>query len=129
MSKAASPVELVRAGVAAALEKKASDLLVLNVSDVSSFADYFIIVTVSSDRQAQAAADAVEEGLRRFGRRAESVEGRSTGRWILLDFGEAVFHIFLEEARRFYALERLWGDAADETSRFAEARSTAPRSC
>ncbi len=129
MSTSASPVELVREGVAAALEKKASDLLVLNVSEVSSFADYFVIFTVSSDRQAQAAADAVEESLRRLGRSAESVEGRSTGRWILLDFGEAVFHVFLEEARRFYALERLWGDAPDETPLFAEARSTAPRSC
>lgn len=129
MSRTASPGELVREGVAAALEKKASDLLVLNVSEVSSFADYFVIFTVSSDRQAQAAAAAVEERLGRLGRHAESVEGRSTGRWILLDFGEVVFHVFLEEARRFYALERLWGDGGDETSRFAEARSTAPRSC
>lgn len=114
--------ELAREGVAAALDKKASDLLVLNLADISSFADYFVICSASSERQAQAIADAIEEKLRASGRRPISVEGYAASRWILLDYGEVLFHVFLEESRRFYALERLWGDAGDETRRFAAAR-------
>lgn len=117
-----SPEDLAREGVAAALEKKASDLLVLNLAGISSFADYFVICSAGSDRQAHAIADAVEERLRTFGRRPISVEGYAAARWILLDYGEILFHVFLEESRRFYALERLWGDAGDETRRFATAR-------
>jgi ribosome-associated protein len=113
---------LAREGVTAALEKKASDLLVLNLGGVASFADYFVICSASSERHSQAVADAVEERMKNLGRRPVSVEGRASGRWILLDFGEVVFHVFLEEARRFYALERLWGDAGNETRRFASAR-------
>ncbi|HKB70266.1 MAG TPA: ribosome silencing factor [Thermoanaerobaculia bacterium] len=114
--------ELAREGIAAALDKKASDLLVLNLAEISSFADYFVICSASSERQAQAIADAVEEKLRTRGRRPISVEGYAASRWILLDYGEVLFHVFLEESRRFYALERLWGDAGDETRRFAAAR-------
>ncbi len=114
--------ELAREGVAAALDKKGSGLLVLNLSEISSFADYFVICSATSDRQAQAIADAIEERLRAAGRRPISVEGYAASRWILLDYGEVLFHVFLEESRRFYALERLWGDAGDETPRFAAAR-------
>ena len=114
--------DLAREGVAAALDKKGSDLLVLNLSGISSFADYFVICSASSDRQAQAIADAIEERLRAAGRRPISVEGYAAARWILLDYGDVLFHVFLEESRRFYALERLWGDAGDETRRFAAAR-------
>ena len=113
--------DIARDGVAAALEKKASDLYVLNLSDISSFADYFVICSAGSERQAHAIADAIEETLRIHRRRPISSEGYVSARWILLDYGEVVFHIFLEEARRFYALERLWGDAGDETRRFAAA--------
>ena len=112
---------MVREGVSAALEKKAADLLVLNLSEISSFADYFVLCTASSERQSQAIADAIEERLTSLRRSPVSVEGRMSGRWILMDFGEVVFHVFLEEARRFYALERLWGDAGDETVRFGSA--------
>jgi len=114
--------ELAREGVAVALDKKGSDLLVLNLSEISSFADYFVICSATSDRQAQAIADAIEERLRAAGRRPISVEGYGTSRWILLDYGDVLFHVFLEESRRFYGLERLWGDAGDETRRFAAAR-------
>ena len=110
-----------RLGVSAALDKKGADLLVLNLSEISSFADYFVICSASSERQAQAIADAVEERLRAEGRRPISVEGYGAARWILLDYGDVLFHVFLEESRRFYALERLWGDAGDETRRFAAA--------
>ena len=114
--------DLAREGVAAALDKKGSNLLVLNLSEISSFADYLVICSASSDRQAQAIADAIEERLRAAGRRPISVEGYAAARWILLDYGDVLFHVFLEESRRFYALERLWGDAGDETRRFAAAR-------
>jgi ribosome-associated protein len=113
---------LTRDGVAAALDKKASDLLVLNLSGISPIADYFVICSAASERQTQAIAEAIEERMSSAGRRPLSVEGRGAGRWILLDYGDVLFHVFLEEARRFYALERLWGDAGDETPRFASAR-------
>jgi ribosome-associated protein len=116
-----SPQPVVREVVSAALEKKAADLLVLNLSEISSFADYFVICSATSERQAQSIADAVEARMKSLHRTLVSVEGRSSGRWILLDYGDVVFHVFLDEARRFYALERLWGDAGDETLRFASA--------
>ena len=74
-------------------------------------ADYFVLSTASSDRQARAIADAIAEKLGP----ANSVEGMASAHWILLDYGDVVFHVFQEEARKFYALERLWGDAANET--------------
>jgi ribosome-associated protein len=111
----------VREVVSAALEKKAADLLVLNLSDISSFADYFVICSATSERHSQSVADAVEATMKSLHRSPVSAEGRSSGRWILLDYGDVVFHVFLDEARRFYALERLWGDAGDETLRFASA--------
>jgi ribosome-associated protein len=116
-----SPDRIVQEGVSAALEKKAARLLVLNLSEISSFADYFVICSAGSDRQSQAIADAVEERMKSLHRAPVSIEGRNSGRWVLLDYGDVVFHVFLDEARRFYALERLWGDAGDETVRFASA--------
>ena len=113
---------LAKEGVAAALDKKAEDLLVLNLSDLSSIADYFVICSATSERQALAIADGIEERLAGLGRRPISREGRPSARWILLDYGDVLFHVFQQEARRFYALERLWGDAGDETLRFAAAR-------
>ena len=74
-------------------------------------ADYFVLSTARNDRQARAIADAIAEKLGP----AYSVEGMTSAHWILLDYGDVVFHVFQEEARRFYALERLWGDAANET--------------
>jgi len=120
--KADSSIEaLTRAGVAAALGRKASDLLVLNLSGISSIADYFIICSAASERQCRAIAEAIEEKAKELGQRPNSVEGWAVGRWILLDYGDCLFHVFLDEARRFYALERLWGDAGDETRNFAAA--------
>ena len=79
--------------------------------------------TAKNDRQARAIADAIAEKLGP----AYSVEGMTSAHWILLDYGDVVFHVFQEEARRFYALERLWGDAANETGVFAERPSAALR--
>lgn len=107
--------EKVREGLTAALERKASAVLVFNLTELTTMADYFVLSTASSDRQARAIADAITERLGP----ALSVEGLQTANWILMDYGDVVFHVFQEEARRFYALERLWGDAENETGRFA----------
>jgi len=99
----------------AALDRKASAVLVFNLTDLTTLADYFVLSTAGSDRQARAIADTIMEALGP----PLSVEGVATASWILMDYGDVVFHVFQEEARKFYALERLWGDAENETSRFA----------
>jgi ribosome-associated protein len=107
--------EKVREGLTAALDRKASAVLVFNLTELTTMADYFVLTTANSDRQARAIADAIVE---RIGSPL-SVEGLQTATWILMDYGDVVFHVFQEQARRFYALERLWGDAQNETGRFA----------
>jgi ribosome-associated protein len=94
-----------------ALEKKAYDLLVMDVSNQSSLADYFVICTGRSDTQVQAIAQSIEEGLARMHMRARSVEGYSRAHWVLIDYGDVIVHVFLESVRRFYDLERLWNRA------------------
>lgn len=109
----------VRVAVAAALDKKAFDLDVLSVGDLTSIADYFILASASNERQAAAIADSVIEKLKAdLGVRPLLVEGTTPGRWILLDFGDFIVHIFTEDVRRFYGLERLWGDAPNVTAEF-----------
>ncbi|HVT61645.1 MAG TPA: ribosome silencing factor [Thermoanaerobaculia bacterium] len=108
----------VRDAVASAEERKALDLRVLHLQRVSDFTDYFLICSGSSARQVQAIADAVEERLRQEQVRPLHSEGYSHGQWVLLDYGDLVVHVFQEEPRRFYALERLWGDAPDVTAEF-----------
>jgi ribosome-associated protein len=103
--------DAVLLAVRAASEKKASDLVVLDLRAVASFTDYFVICTGANARQVQAVADSVEEQLRNSGKRPLHVEGRSGGEWILLDYGDFIVHAFNPAARRFYDLERLWRDA------------------
>jgi ribosome-associated protein len=91
-----------------ALEKKAYDLLVMDVSEQSSLADYFVICTGRSDTQVQAIAQSIEENLGRMGMRPRSMEGYSRAHWVLIDYGDVIVHVFLESVRRFYDLERLW---------------------
>ncbi|HWZ84895.1 MAG TPA: ribosome silencing factor [Thermoanaerobaculia bacterium] len=110
-----SSQDKVREGLIAALDRKAAAVLVFNLTDLTTMADYFVLSTASSDRQARAIAEAVAEKLGP----ARSVEGMQTANWILMDYGDVVFHVFQEEARRFYALERMWGDAPNDTGRFA----------
>jgi len=112
-------VTQVKAAVAALLDKKAEKLVVLHLGGLTTVSDYFILASGTSARQTQALADAVETALRAQGRRPLSVEGYRAASWILLDYGDAVFHIFHDEARRFYGLERLWGDAPDATAHFS----------
>jgi ribosome-associated protein len=122
----------VRLAVAAALDKKAFDLNVLSVGELTSIADYFILASAGNERQAAAIADSVQESLREQMKvKPLLVEGATPGRWILLDYGDFIFHIFTEDTRRFYGLERLWGDAPDMTAEFTgelgEERVEAPR--
>jgi ribosome-associated protein len=108
----------VREAVASAEDRKAIDLKVLHLEKVSDFTDYFLICSGGSERQVQAIADAVQERLRRERVRPLHIEGYNRAQWVLLDYGDLVVHIFQEEPRRFYALERLWGDAPDVTAAF-----------
>lgn len=113
-------VQRVREAVAAAEDRKALDLKVLHLQKVSDFTDYFLICSGSNERQVQAIADAVQERLRANRVRPLHVEGYNRGQWVLLDYGDLVVHVFQEEPRRFYALERLWGDAPDVTAELRE---------
>ena len=109
----------VQTAVNAALDKKAQDLDVLEVSELTSIADYFILCSANSERQAQAIADSVVEKMRAEEKlKPLLVEGTMPGRWILIDFGDVIVHVFTEETRRFYGLERLWGDAPNVTAEF-----------
>src|SRR6266702_1639766 len=95
----------------AGLDKKAEDVLVLDVRGLTSYADYFVLMTAESDRQAGAIADAVDEKLKAQGASKVGVEGYESGRWILVDYGDVVAHVFSREARGFYDLEGLWAAA------------------
>ena len=97
--------------VDAALDKKALDVAVLDLTDLGSITDYFIVCHGLSSRQVQAIADRVEEKLREIKLRPGHVEGYDAGEWILMDYVDFVVHIFTEEKREFYDLERLWSDA------------------
>ena len=103
--------------------KKAYHLLALDVAERTSIAETFVICSVGSQRQAQAAADEVDRVLAAAGARALSVEGYAQGTWILMDYGDFVMHIFQEERREYYALERLWGDAPEVTELLRAAAS------
>lgn len=109
-------VQRVREAVAAAEDRKALDLKVLHLQKISDFTDYFMICSGTSERQVQAIADAVQEKLRESRVRPLHVEGYNRGQWVLIDYGDLVVHVFQEEPRRHYALERLWGDAPDVTA-------------
>jgi ribosome-associated protein len=97
--------------VKAAREKKAFDLVLLEMKGITSFTDTFLICSGKSDRQVQAIAQAVEEALGREGIRLLGQEGKVEGKWVLMDYGDVVVHIFLEPIRGFYDLEGLWIDA------------------
>jgi ribosome-associated protein len=93
------------------LDRKAMDLVILEVKNLSSFADYFLICSGWSDRQVQAIASHLEEKLGLEGVHPLGVEGKREGRWILMDYGEVIVHVFYQPVREFYDLERLWSEA------------------
>jgi len=103
----------VRLALSALEAKKAFHVTVLDVASHTSIADAFVICSVGSLRQAQAVADEVGRVLKEGGLRPLAVEGYTHGGWILMDYGDFLLHIFDEERRAFYALERLWGDAPE----------------
>ena len=107
----ASLDERILTALNAAAEKKAINLVVLDLREIASFTDHFVITSGSNERQVQAIADEVVETLKKSGSPVARVEGYKTAEWILLDYGDFVFHIFAEKARTFYDLERLWREA------------------
>lgn len=99
------------AGIAAALDKKAQDVVVLDLTKSSAFTDFFVICTGANVRQVQAIADSVTDALAKQGVKPAIVEGYERGEWVLIDYFDFIFQIFLPATREFYGLERLWGDA------------------
>jgi len=95
----------------AANEKKAAELTVLDLRDIASFTDFFVLASGANKRQVQAIADEVVEQLKRRGTRAARVEGYQNAEWVLVDYGDFIVHVFDHKARRFYDLERLWREA------------------
>ncbi len=96
---------------AAALEKKAVGLEILDVAGRTDYADFLVLMSGRSDRQVAALAEGIEEALRLHGRRPMNVEGLQASQWVLMDFGDVVVHVFLEEVRSMYDLDGLWEDA------------------
>lgn len=95
------------------LAKKARDIVKINVAEKTVLADYFIIAGGSSTTQVRALCEYVDEGMSKLGVEAKRREGESEGRWAVLDYGDCIVHIFNDESRLFYHLERLWGDESN----------------
>jgi len=93
------------------LDKKATDVLILHVAKLTSVADYLVLGSAESDRQARAIADHVDGILSQAGSGPLSIEGKASSQWVLMDFGDVVVHVFRQDARQHYGLERLWADA------------------
>jgi ribosome-associated protein len=103
--------ERVLAALHAASEKKALEPVLLDLREIASFTDFFVIVSGANERQVQAISDEVYETLKKSGHAALRVEGYKTAEWILLDYGDFVVHVFEQKARKFYDLERLWRES------------------
>ena len=113
--RASSPSKRLTAevthAVKAALEKKAADVLVLDLRHTAAFTDFFVLCSGQNTRQVKAIADSIEESLRASKVKPAHVEGYDRAEWVLMDFFSFIVHIFSPSTREFYALERLWGDA------------------
>jgi ribosome-associated protein len=106
-----SPERLATTVAAHAADKKASDIVMLDLREVAGYTDFFVIVSGNSDRQAKAIHDAIHLGLKKHeGVLPRRVEGLSEARWILMDYLDVVVHVFTPDTRDFYRLESLWGD-------------------
>lgn len=112
--------ECVRLAAKAALDRKAEDLRILHLEPVSDFTDYFMVCSGTNERQVQAIASGIEEVLRPLKVRPLHIEGMKNAQWVLLDFGTFLVHVFDEERRQFYGLERLWADAANVTDELSQ---------
>jgi ribosome-associated protein len=105
------PAQLAKVAVDAASDKKASDIMLLDIRDVTTIADYFVICSGNNPRQIQAIAEAIDEELGKQGANVLHKEGVADTGWLLLDFGDIIVHIFGAKEREYYRLERLWSDA------------------
>jgi ribosome-associated protein len=105
------PGDLAHRIVEVASDKKASDVVLLRTAEVTTMADYFVICSGRSERQVQVLGHAIVDELRKEGIRPLGVEGRGAARWILLDYGSVIVHVFAPEEREYYGLERLWSNA------------------
>jgi ribosome-associated protein len=105
------PGDLAHRIVEVASDKKASDVVLLRTAEVTTMADYFVICSGRSERQVQVLGHAIVDELRKEGVRPLGVEGRGAARWILLDYGSVIVHVFAPEEREYYGLERLWSNA------------------
>lgn len=110
-----STKEVASRAVAALESKKGIDIRILKIADISTLADYFILCTGTSNTQVNALCDAVEASMDETGEPLVSREGHRSGTWVLLDYGCVVIHVFTEDTRKFYDLERLWSDATPVT--------------
>ena len=103
-------IEIVKKAVTALEDKKAEDIMVIDISEVSSIADYFIIANGSNVNQLAAMQDAVDEAFYKAGLHAKQIEGNKNSTWILIDYNDVIVHLFDKEDRLFYDLERIWKD-------------------
>ena len=108
-----SSKEMAKLVIDALEDKKAIDVRVIDIQDVSVIADYFIIASGANTNQVQALADNVQEALGRAGYGARQIEGYGSASWILMDYNDIIIHVFSEESRMFYDLERIWRDGKD----------------
>ena len=102
--------EMAKTACRALSEKKAEDLRVIEISEISPLADYFIIATGSNTNQIQAMVDAVDEALTKQEHQVKQIEGNRNSSWVLMDYGDIIVHIFSQEDRLFYNLEKIWTD-------------------
>jgi len=106
------PGELAHRIVDVASDKKAVDIVMLRTAEVTTLADYFVIASGRSDRQVQALSKAIVDALRDEGIKPLGIEGKGGARWVLVDYGSVIVHLFAPEEREYYGLERLWSKAA-----------------
>lgn len=106
---------MVREACAALADKKAEDIKIINIGEVSVIADYFVIANGTNPSQITAMVDGVEEALSKAGYNHNNIEGIKNTSWILMDYGEIIVHIFSKEDREFYNLEHIWGDCEIKT--------------
>ena len=112
-TNAEDPGELAHRIVDVASDKKASDIVLLRTAEITTMADYFVIASGRSERQVQALSNAIVDELRDEGIKPLGVEGLSSARWVLLDYGGVIVHLFAPEEREYYGLERLWSSAQE----------------
>lgn len=126
MSASESSIAIARTAAHAATDKIAQDIVAMDVSERLAITDVFLVASAPSERQVNAIVDGIEEELAKQGLKPVRREGRSEGRWVLLDYAEVVIHVQHQEDRVFYALERLWGDCPKVDLQLDDAVNAAP---